>query len=154
MTADVSDWISYRNDSLGLALQHPRAWGLVERWMGCAVVSVAPRDPGDVFRANWNLVLSTADDISFDDFVAEQLRRNEAFLTDYALLATEEATVAGREARAIRGSYRQGVFDIVAPQYFVADGDRNITLSGAMRSDDDGDIDALLAAVAQSLELS
>jgi hypothetical protein len=153
MTADVSDWVLYRSDSLRFALRHLKEWPVVERWLGCALVSMAPAEAEDSFRPNFNLSIQTSKDTDLESFVEAQLQSNRRFLTDYSLERSEEASIAAKRARLLKATYRQGQFDVALTQFVIEDEDRFVILSGAAAPADVQAFDEVFETVAQSLEL-
>jgi hypothetical protein len=153
MTADVSDWALYRSDSLRFALRHPKEWPVVERWLGCALVSMAPADSDDSFRSNFNVTFDVSSDADLESFADEQLQTNRRFLTDYTLKQSEDVSVAAKAARRLRATYRQGVFEVTSTQVVIEDEGRFVIVSGAATPADRETFDEVFESVIQSLEL-
>lgn len=153
MATDVSDWTLYRSDSLRFALCHPKKWPVVERWLGCALVAMAPADSDDSFRPNFNLTIQTSKDIDLEAFAEAQLESNRRYLTDYSLQHSEDASIAAKRARLLRATYRQGMFEVESTQMVIDDEDRFVILSGAATSADAQTFDEVFGTVMQSLEL-
>jgi hypothetical protein len=121
----------YTSRADGLRVSYPQDWVPQERFMGTVVAFFSPLDGrSDVFSENVNLVTDRLDrPVTVEQYTNASLRPLAQVIAGFELIEEGEGTLAGRRARYIRFTGRQGGLDLSWLQLLAVEGERALVLS-------------------------
>lgn len=100
----------YSSPGYGISLEYPKTWKKKEGNQGLVVMFLAPKGTGGLFQANLNVTVQglTETDQDLDGYVRSMTEKEKEVIPEYQLQAVEEAELAGRPARRIVSTAKQG----------------------------------------------
>lgn len=100
----------YSNPGYGISLEYPKTWKKKEGNQGLVVMFLAPKGTGGLFQANLNVTVQalTESDQDLDSYVRAMTEKEKEIIPEYQLQTVEEAELAGRLARRIVSTAKQG----------------------------------------------
>ncbi len=110
------DFAKYENAKYNFQIYYPSTWKITEGIMGTAVTFRSPPDsPTDQFLEN--VVIGVADlaavpSMTLDKYVELSLAQLAKVITDYKLISIQPRVIAGKPAKIIVLTGRQGIFSV------------------------------------------
>jgi hypothetical protein len=114
--AKAAAYAVYENKDYAFRAEHPAAWKVVEDFSGFAVIFRSPLESSDdKYSENVNVIVEDLADhpgITADGWSELGISKLQAAIKDFALKDRRDATLAGRPAKVLEYTGRQGEFHI------------------------------------------
>ncbi len=116
----------YENSDFDIAIDYPSDWDVSEQVPGAIVAFLSPiESDSDIFRENLNIILQDLSDnpMTLDEYTALSLKQAEQLLTDFKLIESNAAALAGNPAHKIIYTATQGQYNLKVMQSYTIKND-------------------------------
>ena len=139
----------YEDDALRIS--YPTEWRVITRMRGCRVMFLTAGGSSD-FRSSLTITEEPVPEEGLGRLLEELLPTFDRYFTDYVASAVEDVAVSEREAKLVRGRYRQGRIAVALDQWMVPTDDRLFAVSASYDGERDAGFFDLASGAIASLE--
>ena len=111
----------YYNRKDDFSIMFPKEWENKEDFMGCAVISLSPKENNaDQFRENVNVAVEPLPgDMNLHDYFEKSIPNVAKVITDFQVIEKGTATINDHEASWLIYSGRMGTIILKCKQYYM-----------------------------------